>query len=116
LAVFAGATLQPGFEVVAKMINAESRIQAAEVVITGEGRLDTQTLSGKGPAGIATLARKYRKRVFAIVGESVQHRGKEVEIFDEIRQLSALASTKAESMTMARELLRKCARDMAKSW
>ncbi len=116
LAVFAGATLQPGFEVVAEMINAESRIQAADVVITGEGRLDAQTLSGKGPAGIATLARKYRKRVFAIVGESVQDRGKEVKIFDEIRELSALAPSKAESMTMARELLRKCARDMAKGF
>jgi glycerate kinase len=116
LAIFAGATLQPGFQVVADMINAKARIQAADFVITGEGRFDAQTLSGKGPAGIASLAHECRKPVFGIVGEAIPLPQKKAEIFDEIHEISALAPSKADSMTMARELLRKCARDMAKDW
>lgn len=116
LVAFAGATLEPGFPVVAEAIGAEARVGAADVVVTGEGRFDAQTLSGKGPAGIADLARQYGKPVFAIVGEAVPEREKKVKLFHEIRELLALAPSKAESITMARELLRKCARDMAKGW
>src|SRR5205085_8090140 len=70
LMVFAGATLRPGFEVVAGMIGAESRVKSADIIVTGEGRLDAQTLSGKAPAGVAHMARKQGKRVFAIVGQA----------------------------------------------
>src|SRR5438270_8850253 len=68
LMVFADARLRPGFEVVSEIIGAESRIKKADIVITGEGRLDAQTLNGKGPACVARMAREQRKRVFAIVG------------------------------------------------
>jgi glycerate kinase len=116
LVAFAGATLEPGFPIVAEIIGADARVGAADVVITGEGRFDAQTLSGKGPAGIATLARDYGKPVFAIVGEIVQSARGSAQIFHGIHELRALASSTAESMTMARDLLRKCARDMAKDW
>ena len=116
LAAFAGATLKPGFPVVAEMISADSRVASADVVITGEGRFDVQTLSGKGPAGIAELAREYGKPVFAIVGEAVRDKNRKTDVFDGIFELSAIASSKDESMTMARELLRQCAGDMAKEW
>ena len=116
LVAFAGATLQPGFQVVADMIAADSRVAAADLVITGEGRFDTQTLSGKGPAGIADLAREYGKPVFAIVGETARDNAAKSDLFNGICELSALAPSKADSMTMARELLRQCARDMAKGW
>ena len=52
------ATLQPGFQVVAELIAVENRVKQADIVITGEGKLDAQTLSGKAPAGIAR-PRKY---------------------------------------------------------
>jgi glycerate kinase len=40
------------------------------VVITGEGKLDRQTLAGKAPAGVARMARALKKPVFAIVGQA----------------------------------------------
>jgi glycerate kinase len=116
LAVFAGATLRPGFDIVAEIIGAESRVKAADVVITGEGRFDAQTLNGKGPAGIAHLARKHDKPVFAIVGEATQDQRKMGELFDAIHQLSSDTVSKADSIAKAGELLRKSAGEMAKSW
>src|SRR5205823_13823454 len=65
---FCGAELRPGFDVVADAVELGVKIKAADVVITGEGKLDTQTLEGKAPAGVARLARKFGKRVFAVVG------------------------------------------------
>ncbi len=65
---FCGAKIRSGFDVVAEILRIEERIAACDIVITGEGRLDTQTLEGKGPAGIAALARKHGKPVLAFAG------------------------------------------------
>ena len=65
---FCRASLRSGFEVVAEVTHLEDAVRAADVVITGEGRLDAQTLEGKAPAGVAQFARKHGKRVYAIVG------------------------------------------------
>ncbi len=67
---FCGASIKSGFEVVAELIGLKAAIAKADVVITGEGRLDEQTLEGKAPAGVARLARESGKRVFAIAGSS----------------------------------------------
>ena len=68
LMTFCGATMRSGFEVVAEKIHLEQMIRNVDVVVTGEGSLDRQTLSGKAPAGVARLSRKLGKRVFAIAG------------------------------------------------
>lgn len=65
---FCGATVRPGFDVVAEAVDLETKMRDVDLVITGEGKLDRQTLSGKTPAGVARLAHKLGKRVFAIVG------------------------------------------------
>ncbi|MDQ3199354.1 MAG: glycerate kinase [Verrucomicrobiota bacterium] len=70
LLTFCGATVRSGFEVVAELIGLHEKIARADIVITGEGKLDRQTLSGKAPAGVAQLARTAGKRVFAIVGQA----------------------------------------------
>jgi glycerate 2-kinase len=115
LMAFAGATLRPGFQVVADIIGAESRIKKADVVITGEGRLDAQTLNGKAPAGIAHLASKHGKPVFAIVGEWRDHR-KIGDLFNAVFELSSIEPDKSRSIAIARELLRASARDVAAEW
>lgn len=51
-----GATLQPGIDLVMDAVGLAGRLQGADLVITGEGRLDSQTLQGKTPAGVARLA------------------------------------------------------------
>jgi len=65
---FCGATVRPGFDVVAEAVDLEAKMRGVDLVITGEGKLDGQTLSGKTPAGVARLAGKLGKRVLAIVG------------------------------------------------
>src|SRR5207302_8552360 len=82
---FCNAELRPGFDVVADAVGLKEKIKAADVVITGEGKLDTQTLEGKAPAGVARLARKFGKAVFAIVGSAPDQQVR--DIFDWVYQL-----------------------------
>jgi glycerate kinase len=65
---FCGARVQSGFDLLAETVGLEAKIKDADLVITGEGRLDAQTLEGKGPAGVAQLARKHGKPVLAFGG------------------------------------------------
>jgi glycerate kinase len=58
LRAFAGATLTSGFELVARQADLRKQIAKADLVITGEGALDRQTLMGKGVGEIALLCRK----------------------------------------------------------
>src|SRR5438067_13041576 len=67
---FCSADLRPGFDVVAVAVGLEEKIKNADVVITGEGKLDAQTLEGKAPAGVARLARRSGKPAFAVVGRA----------------------------------------------
>ncbi len=53
---FCGAELAPGFDLVADALGLRAEIETADLVITGEGKIDAQTLEGKAPAGVARLA------------------------------------------------------------
>lgn len=66
--VFLNGTLQSGVELVADTIGLEQKIAEADLIITGEGKIDAQTLSGKLIGGIVKLSRKYRKPVVALCG------------------------------------------------
>ena len=68
LLVFAGATLQRGIEIISKATRIETHLRTADLVLTGEGRVDFQTAFGKTPAGIARLADPYKVPVVAIGG------------------------------------------------
>lgn len=68
LIAFCGAKLQKGIDVVLDAVGIEDRIREADMVITGEGRVDGQTAHGKVPVGVAARAKKYGKPVFAIAG------------------------------------------------
>jgi glycerate kinase len=111
---FCGATIRPGFDVVAEAVGLESKMKAVDVVITGEGSLDRQTLEGKTPAGVARLARKLGKKVFAIVGRTDGNR-KVCELFDEVYELARPGISEKEQMKRAGELLREKARELAKN-
>lgn len=67
---FAGAKLVPGFPLVAGLTRLEETIRAADLVITGEGSLDHQSLSGKGPVGIARLAAGHGVPVWGVCGRT----------------------------------------------
>ena len=108
------ATIRPGFDVVAGAIGLESKMKDVDVVVTGEGSLDRQTLEGKTPAGVARLARKLGKPVFAIVGRASKDR--EVrELFDKVYELAQRGMSQKEQMARAAEFLREKARELAKT-
>ncbi len=65
---FTGAVVRPGVEVVAELVGLAAALEAADLVITGEGRADAQTLSGKAAMGVATLARPRRTPVILLTG------------------------------------------------
>ena len=65
---YLGATLTPGIDLIIEATNLEDHIKDADIVITGEGRLDGQSCMGKAPVGVAKLAKKYGKMVVAFAG------------------------------------------------
>jgi len=68
LMAFADGQLTSGFELVAAQVGLAERIRQADVVLTGEGRIDEQSLQGKGPVGVAKLARALGKKVVGVAG------------------------------------------------
>lgn len=95
---FTGAKLERGFDLIAEALQLEEAIAQTDLVITGEGKIDQQSLQGKAPAGVAKLARKHGKAVIAFCGinetKSAEHPFD--EIFEiEREDLDLTASIKA---------------------
>ena len=65
---FTNAVLESGIKIVLEETQLEEYIKDADLVVTGEGRLDRQTAMGKAPIGVAKLAKKYGKTVIAFAG------------------------------------------------
>ena len=65
---FLGAKLKSGIELVLEETELERYVKEADIVVTGEGRLDAQTVMGKAPIGVARLAKKHKKKVIAFCG------------------------------------------------
>jgi len=101
---FCSGELRPGFDIVADAVELEEKIRSADVVITGEGKLDRQTLEGKAPDGVALLARKFGKRIFAVVGRAAPDQ--------QVRDTFDLVYELGGSIPQARELLRERAREL----
>lgn len=66
--MFLGGKLMPGIDIVLSETGLEADVEWADTVITGEGRIDAQTMMGKTPLGVAKLAKKHGKYVIAIGG------------------------------------------------
>jgi glycerate kinase len=111
---FCGAKIRPGFDVVAEAVGLETKIKDADIVITGEGSLDRQTLEGKTPVGVARLARKLGKPVFAIVGRATKDQDVR-ELFDAVYENARPGMSQEENMKRAAELLRENARELAET-
>lgn len=109
---FANASLTPGFPLVAEELRLKEKIEAADVVITGEGCLDAQTAQGKGPAGIAQLARESGTPVYAITG--IVEGGAE-QLFDGVYALhDPGARSLEETIDQTDMLLVECASALAR--
>lgn len=78
--VLLGGQLVPGFEKIAALLEIEEVIKKADLVITGEGRMDFQTAQGKVPFGMAKLAAKYQVPTVAFVGSLGDNLGEMEEL------------------------------------
>jgi glycerate kinase len=101
-----GATMARGFDLVADATRLSKRVQQADLILTGEGKLDAQTAHGKTLAGVLDLARRHGKPVRAVAGA--------VEAppagFDRTIALLDLAGDVESSMRNASELLERAGR------
>jgi glycerate kinase len=101
---FAGAGLVSGFDLLADLTGLAERIAAADLVVTGEGSLDEQTLAGKGPAGVAHLARSHGKPVWVFCGRS-DPAARDSMVFDRVVDLASTGLPITTLMTDAARLL-----------
>ena len=65
---YTNAVLESGIKIIQEETRLEEYVKTADLVVTGEGRLDAQTVMGKAPIGVAQLAKKYGKKVIAFSG------------------------------------------------
>ncbi len=108
LLTFCQAEIRSGFDEIARVSGLEEAIAWADIIVTGEGRIDAQTLEGKGPAGIAALARRHGKPVIAFAG-SIGDEEQVGESFDMICPLADRPMTLDESLRDAALLLERAA-------
>lgn len=104
LLAFCNAQMRPGFDLIAEALQLEDAIAEADLIVTGEGQMDSQTLHGKGPAGVAELAIKHSKPVIAFAG-SVTHEEQLNRLFLAISPLTNRPMALSEAMTNAKALL-----------
>lgn len=103
---FLQATLLCGIDLVMQFSNAEEHIKNAETVITGEGKVDEQTLQGKVVAGITSIAKKYNKPVIVFCGRN-ELSSKALKAFGitSVHTISDKTKTTEEAMKNAYSLL-----------
>jgi len=103
---FLNAKLQSGIDLVLHALNFENKIKRASLVITGEGRIDLQTLHGKTISGVARLASKHRIPVLAFCGETGEGYEKLLELgISKIVSLRTPGISRQKSMKEAGPLL-----------
>jgi len=114
LHAFLGARLRPGIEIVMETVEMDRVVADADLIVTGEGRLDGQTIHGKTPIGVASVAERHGKPVIAIAGSL--GRGFEAVYDHGIAAVFSVLSrpcTVAEALAEGAVNLRNTARDVA---
>ena len=114
LYAFCGAELRQGIEIVTDALHLDKHVADADLVITGEGRIDSQTIHGKVPVGVAKVAKRYNKPVIGIAGSltadvGVVHQHGIDAVFSVIYTVCTLE----EALESAQENVRMAARNIA---
>jgi glycerate kinase len=117
LAYFPNATLRSGFEIVADAVQLDRRLMRAQFCITGEGRFDRSTMSGKSVAGIAQLCRRAGIPCIALVGSVGEgHEDVARELNVAVRIIAPSGMPVDESLANALGLLADAAAKCVKDW
>jgi glycerate kinase len=106
---FFNATLRPGFEIVSHAVNLPARLARADLVITGEGRLDASSLHGKVPVAVARLCREQQIPCIGLVGD-VDRATDWQELFLATHAITDLEPDPAAAIAHAGDLLSSLAR------
>lgn len=111
------ARLQPGVEIVTEALRLAEAVQGADLVITGEGRIDSQTIYGKTPIGVARVAKRFQVPVIALAGGmttdyGVVHQHGLDAVFSVLNRIQTLP----EALEKAGENISVTARNVAAVW
>ncbi|MDR3433225.1 MAG: glycerate kinase [Rouxiella aceris] len=111
---FCHAELRQGIEIVTEALGLDALVKDATLVITGEGRIDSQSINGKVPIGVARVAKRYNKPVIAIGGSLT----KDVDVvyehgLDAVFSVLYSICTLEDALDNAADNLRKAARNIA---
>lgn len=114
LYAFCGADLRPGIEIVTEALGLAEQLADADLVITGEGRIDSQTIHGKVPVGVAKVAKRYNKPVIGIAGSLTADAGVVHDHgLDAVFSVLYTVCTLEEALRNARDNVRMTARNVA---
>lgn len=104
--VLFNASLQSGIETLFDLTGFEQAVKKADVIISGEGKIDTQTLDGKLIAGIARLVKKHKKKLIGVAGQSTltDEQAKSLG-FERVHTLFSIAESESKAKAEARNLL-----------
>ncbi|HIF88877.1 MAG TPA: glycerate kinase [Candidatus Thioglobus sp.] len=114
---FLSTELKSGIDIVLDAVDLERHLEGADLLITGEGRIDSQSLHGKAPIGIAKRAKKYQCAVFVIAGSveggigSIHEQGID-RVFSVVSETISLA----EALEQPFESLALVSSNVAKQW
>lgn len=111
---FCGARIVPGFELVAEILQLEAHIQWADVILTGEGSLDSQSLGGKAPVALARMAQRQNKPAACFAGVIVPNLEWH-SIFQSVTSLSEISGSKELAIKNAENCLFEASRIVANS-
>jgi len=114
MVVFLHGRLRPGIEIVTEAVKLDAAVRGADLVITGEGRIDGQTINGKTPMGVARVAARHGVPVIAIGGGLAPDAGAvHAHGIDAVFAAVSRPCTVAEALAAAEANLRTAARNMA---
>lgn len=114
LYAFCGAELRQGVEIVTEALSLDAAVRHADLVITGEGRIDSQTIHGKVPIGVARVAKRYDIPVIGIAGSLTKDVGVVYDHgLDAIFSVIPRICTLDEALENAADNLRMNARNIA---
>lgn len=106
---FLNGKLQSGVDLILEELGLEAEIQTADIVVTGEGRLDAQTVMGKAPVGVAKLAKRHKKPVIAFsgcIGEGAERCNEYIDAYFPILQQVSTLEQALETRTAYENLKR----------
>ena len=109
---FAGAKVEPGFDLFARLSHLQERVKASQLVITGEGAIDRSTLMGKGVGEVARLCRDLKVPCIGL-GGVVPERAEAGRVFSAVHALAPDLTTPEDALGRAGEWLERLASKIA---